>query len=261
MDPAVHVTYGWKNPFWLVYYPREMSHSSPLVDFRTKLENWRGAVSRTWHYQRPFPNRDGTHGLGRIGADFWKVAKDSRGRPSKSLAGYYPESYWGQLNMNYCLPHLFNRGRHGAIPTVRSEAFRENIQEVEARTFIEKALLVWEERAELQETAANLAARIAELDKQIADEKNDRRKEQYRQQLGQARGELKRARDELSEINAGKLIGADLYRRARAALDKRIRMCLHSPGEGRVWFISSDWNRRNEELFNLAAEVAAKLAK
>ena len=43
------------------------------------------------------------------------------------------------------------------------------------------------------------------------------------------------------------------------ALDQRIRMCLYSPVEGQPWFISSDWNKRNELLFSLAAEVSKKL--
>ena len=44
-----------------------------------------------------------------------------------------------------------------------------------------------------------------------------------------------------------------------AALDTRIRMCLHSEGEGLPWFVSSGWSRRTEELFELAGEVATKI--
>ena len=92
------------------------------------------------------------------------------------------------------------------MPTVRSESFRENLQEVEARVFIEKALL----------------------------------------------GKVKRAK-----------IGDDddLAGRCRRAIDERIRMCLHSGGEGLPWFVSSGWNERTEELFRLAAEVARRLAE
>jgi hypothetical protein len=54
-------------------------------------------------------------------------------------------------------------------------------------------------------------------------------------------------------------LGEDLARRCRQALDKRIRMCLHSEGEGLPWFVSSGWRERTEELFSLAAEVAGKL--
>jgi hypothetical protein len=199
VDPTVGLGYGWQNPFWLAYYPREMSMFTSLVEHRIKLERWIGAVTRS---ETVYAKAAGARGLGRLGADFWKVIPDSRGQPADSLAGRYPESYWGQLNLNYGIPHLLGKGKNGPVPTVRSEAFRENIQEVEARVFIEKALTGDDTR---------------------------------------------------------NLLGEDLARRCRQALDKRIRMCLHSEGEGLPWFISSDWARRTEELFELAAEVAKKI--
>jgi len=134
MDPARGHGYGWMNPFWLMYYPREMSMHTSLVETRTKLENWIGAKSNH-HKTRT------ARGLGRIGGDFWKVVKDGRGRLRATLAGYYPESYWGQLNLNYCVSHILGKGKKGPLPTVRSEAFRENVQEVEARVFIERAIV------------------------------------------------------------------------------------------------------------------------
>ena len=60
---------------------------------------------------------------------------------------------------------------------------------------------------------------------------------------------------------APNLLGDELIGRCRKALDERIRMCLHSAGEGQPWFISSDWRRRSELLFGLAAEVARKLGR
>jgi glycosyl hydrolase family 123 len=201
MDPSAGRGYGWKNKFWLMYYPREMSMGSTLVEHRTKIESWLGARSRS---MGAYSKADGTRGLGRLGADFWTVVKDGRGRLRYSLAGRYPESYWGQLNLNYGIPHLLGKGKDGPVPTVRSEAFRENLQEVEARVFIERVLTDKARRAKLGE---NLAARC------------------------------------------------------QALIDKRIRMCLHSPGEGQSWFISSDWNKRTEDLFKLASEVTRALAK
>ncbi len=195
MDPARGHGYGWMNPFWLMYYPREMSMHTSLVETRTKLENWIGAKSNH-HKTRT------ARGLGRIGGDFWKVVKDGRGRLRATLAGYYPESYWGQLNLNYCVSHILGKGKKGPLPTVRSEAFRENVQEVEARVFIERAIV---------------------------------------------------------NKDTGAKVGGELAGRCREALDKRIRMCLHSGGEGLPWFVSSGWSRRTEELFGLAAEVAKKL--
>ena len=162
VDPSQGYGYGWQNPFWLSYYPREMSMLTTLVEHRVKLEAWMGARSRSLSV---YNKAKGTRGLGRLGADFWVVLKDHRGRVRSSLAGRYPESYWGQLNLNYGIPHLLGRGREGPIPTVRSEAFRENLQEVEARVFIERALADKVKRAAL---GAELAGRCrTALDKRI----------------------------------------------------------------------------------------------
>jgi len=162
VDPAEGRGYGWQNPFWLAYYPREMSMFTSLVEHRVKLERWIGAVSRS---ETVYSKAKGARGLGRLGADFWKVIPDSRGTLTDSLAGRYPESYWGQLNLNYGIPHLLGKGKNGPVPTVRSEAFRENLQEVEARVFIEKALTDDAKRARLGD---DLARRCREaLDKRI----------------------------------------------------------------------------------------------
>jgi hypothetical protein len=161
VDPAQGRGYGWRNPFWLSYYPREMSMLSTLVEHRVKLETWTGARTRS---KQAYSKAEGARGLGRLGADFWAVVK-SAGSQRHSLAGRYPESYWGQLNLNYGIPHLLGRGKHGPVPTVRSEAFRENIQEVEARVFLEKALLDEGKKAAL---GAELAGRCrSALDKRI----------------------------------------------------------------------------------------------
>jgi len=176
-----------------------MSLRSTLVEHHVKLESWLGA-RRSY---TPFIAKGmGPRGLGRLGADFWVVLRDRRGRLRSSLAGRYPESYWGQLNLNYGIPYLLGKGKNGPLATVRSEAFRENIQEVEARVYIEKALL---------------------------------------------------------ENQAGTVLGEDLVARCRKALDERIRMGLHAPGEGQPWFISSDWGKRTGVLFDLAAEVYGRL--
>jgi hypothetical protein len=137
-DPSSGYSFGWSNPLRLIYYPREMSLGSTLVEHRTKLENWMGARRS---YTPFIAKRMGPRGLGRIGADFWQVVKDRRGRLRGNLAGRYPEVAWGQLNLNNCIPYLLGKGRKGPLATVRSEAFREGLQEVEARIYVEKALL------------------------------------------------------------------------------------------------------------------------
>ncbi|MGQ9662301.1 MAG: glycoside hydrolase domain-containing protein [Kiritimatiellia bacterium] len=120
-DPSSGYCFGWSNPLWVNYYPREMSLTSTLTEHRIKLENYLGA-RRAY---TPFVAKGmGVRGLGRLGADFWNVLRDERGRPRGSLAGRYPESYWGQLNLNYGIPYLLGRGREGPVATIRSEAFR-----------------------------------------------------------------------------------------------------------------------------------------
>jgi hypothetical protein len=204
MDPSLGYSFGWSNPFWLSYYPRDMKRGSTLVAYRSVLENWMGALLLVGSEGRPFVHKgNGPRGVGRIGADFWGVLKDGNGRIRGSLAGRYPEQSWGQLNLNFCIPYVLGKGREGPVATVRSEAFREGLQESEARIYIEKALL---------------------------------------------------------DDGARGLLGDDLLKRCRQALDERIRLCVNNDpvGDSEPWFISSGWNERSEALFGLAGEVARK---
>jgi hypothetical protein len=150
--PGLAYGYGWLNPEWLAYYPREFSLGSLLVENRYKLEMWMGAFS-LFEVKHKKKSRTAC-GLGRIGGDFWKVINDSKGNPRATLAGQYPESYWGQLNLNYCLPHIMGKGARGPVPTVRSEAFREGTQDVEVRVYLEKAIVLDENREKVGEELA-----------------------------------------------------------------------------------------------------------
>ena len=157
-DPKQGRGFGWNTDFWLAYYPREFEMNSPLVEHRFKMEMWMGALS-LFELGQTGRSRFAC-GLGRIGGDFWKVAKDDRGRVRATLAGYYPESYWGQLNLNYCISSILGKGKSGAVPTVRSEAFREGSQDVEARVFVEKAV---ELKAYREKLGEEMAGRLREL--------------------------------------------------------------------------------------------------
>ncbi len=154
-DPQQGHGFGWKADRWLMYYPREFNMHSSLAEQRYKMEMWMGAFS-TFELKHKRKRRYAC-GLGRIGGDFWRVLKDARGRLRSTLAGRYPESYWGQLNLNYCIPYILGKGKNGPLPTVRSEAFREGNQDVEVRVFVEKAIEMPEHRAKLGE---DLAKRI-----------------------------------------------------------------------------------------------------
>ncbi|MCK5528667.1 MAG: hypothetical protein KAI74_03205 [Kiritimatiellae bacterium] len=160
VDPTVGYGFGWTNPFWIMYYPRELSMNSSLVEQRTKLEKWMGAKARS---ATAFAKSSGTRGLGRLGADFFQV--DIGGNRKSYICGRYPESAWGQLNLSYCVPNILGQGKTGPVATVRSETFRENIQEVEARIFIEKALL---DKAHNAKLGKDLSTRCRKnLDKRI----------------------------------------------------------------------------------------------
>jgi hypothetical protein len=139
-----------------------MHISSTLVEHRTKLETWMGARQGYTPFIAP---GTGARGLGRLGGDFWRVVKDRRGRVIGTLAGRYPEAAWGQLDLNFCVSYLLGQGPKGALATVRSEAMRHGLAEVEARVYVEKAWLDRQAKAVLGE---ELMTRIrAALDERI----------------------------------------------------------------------------------------------
>ena len=55
------------------------------------------------------------------------------------------------MNLNNCVPWLLGQGKNGPVPTVRSEAMREGTQDLEARTYLEKAWLDEQAKANLGE--------------------------------------------------------------------------------------------------------------
>jgi hypothetical protein len=107
-----------------------------------------------------FPHKDcGTHGMGRMGADFWPVLADKRGRKSP-LCGRYPETGWGQLRIDCCGAFFLCTARDGPIGRAQLEMFRESAQDIEARVFVEKALEDEAGRAKLGEELATRARRL-----------------------------------------------------------------------------------------------------
>jgi len=156
-DPAQKRLYGWKTEFLRTTFPREGSSTvmplrtwSPLAQLRVALEGMSAA---------------GLHGFGRMGADFWDVLdpKDPvRSSYSRSLniLGRYPESNWGQLYVGNTTPYVLAPGPHGALPTVRFEMIREGAQDLEARIFLEKALLDPALRATLGDGLAQRAQQL-----------------------------------------------------------------------------------------------------
>lgn len=133
--------YGWKSAFRLTLNSRyDLRQDSPISTYMTLPEKWLSAKASGSKRGEDHP-LNGTKGMGRLGADFWPVLKDQRGIACERLCGRYPEAAWGQLSLANCVTALFSPGPDGPLPTVRSEGFRECVQAMEARIFIEKALL------------------------------------------------------------------------------------------------------------------------
>ena len=124
-DPDCMRIYGWKypaRPSLRTWLDRDLFDASPIPQFRTAAE------------QSLLANR---RGLGQIGADFWPV-KGHDGRPTHTMVGRFPGTSEG--NLGIYAGQLLYPGPNGPVPTLRYVMLRENIQECEARIFLEKLL-------------------------------------------------------------------------------------------------------------------------
>jgi hypothetical protein len=146
-DPDERRVYGWRHPVdpglraWL---DRGLFDTSPLCQFRTACE------------QSLLAER---HGLGQIGADFWPVP-DGDGKPTTTMVGRFPATSEG--NLGIYTGQLLYPGPDGPVPSVRYQMMRENIQECEARIFLERLLL---------ETPSRLPAELAGKIQAVLDER------------------------------------------------------------------------------------------
>ncbi len=170
IDPDFGRGYGWKNKLlpWRTV-TRERFHLHRLPQLRVRLE----AMVTNRMPPSKFPKGSGkpkdygTHGIGRLGADFWPVLADKRGRKGL-LCARYPETIWGSIGIKHCGPFFLRPGRDGAIGTAQIEMFRESAQNIEARVFIEKALLDKTKRAKLGEELAKRAQGLLDARTRIA---------------------------------------------------------------------------------------------
>lgn len=150
-DPDLGRAYGWSAPVCKVVtreFPDDPAFQSLFLEGKVC------GLAR-------FPDNEdhGLRGLGRMGADFWPLP-DNSGRGGSSLLGCYPETGWGQLNPRLWMPAFFAAGPNGAIHCVRSLIFLQNMQEIEARIFVEKALA---DKSQAVRVGPELAARAQEL--------------------------------------------------------------------------------------------------
>jgi hypothetical protein len=147
-DPAVKRLYGWQSPMIRTTFPREGSKTvmplrtwALLAQYRIALEGMSAA---------------GIRGFGRMGADYWNVLETPNKTygHGRNLIARYPESDWGQLYLGNTTPYLLAAGPQGPLATVRFEMIREGAQDVEARIFLEQALLDSGKKAKLGEAFA-----------------------------------------------------------------------------------------------------------
>jgi hypothetical protein len=201
--------YGWREPELIAMFERAGLSSYPTTRWRFYVEaNITGA-------QR---------GVGRIATDGWPVLKNKNGQRQAFSWSRFPESNWRNLCL---LNYLLAPGPDGPATTTRYEAFREGLQEAEARIFIEKALLDETQAAKL---GPDLVQRCrATLDGRISF--------------------MWRAMSNLQ------MIGEGFDAMAQYATGWR-----WAPGPyGQAWFIGSGWQQRTEALYALAGEVQKKI--
>jgi len=161
----------------------------------------------------------GQRGMGRLGADFWRVIKDARGRRRGRVYERFPESLWMNLNIPNA---LLAPGPDGPVATTRFEALREGVQECEARIAIERALTDDRMRARL---GPDLAGRCEAL-------------------LEERMNVMWKSLSGLQLTGPG-WANATGWRWIQGVA-------------GHNWFLASDWQARSLKLYALAGEVAKK---
>jgi len=168
----------------------------------------------------------GQRGVGRIGADFWPVFKGKRGLRVSRVQERYPEADW----RNLCIDtSLLAAAPEGPAASQRFEAFREGVQECEARIAIEGAL---SDEAAKDKLGANLVRRCEEY---LAV-----RQRMMWLSLSNLQLYFLESRRKYGEYQAGQWRGAPNF-------------------TGHQWFVGSDWQARTEQLYALAGEVRKKL--
>ncbi len=146
-DPASKRQYGWKRNVRTALFPRfqaspmgkALQTGAPLGMYRMGFESCLAANSR---------------GVGRCGLDFWPVLKDKRGRPQYILGRYPENSNWHGGWLHNSFPYILWPGQQGPLATARFEAYREGLQEAEARIFLEKILSDPAKKAKLGDALA-----------------------------------------------------------------------------------------------------------
>jgi len=205
---------GWARPDLVALFDRFSRELNPNVGWRHLAESTITGSQR---------------GNGRLGADYWKVIRDKRGRRAGRSHERYPESTWRNL---FIPEALLAPGPDGPVATDQLEAFREGVQECEARIVIERALNDQALRARL---GPELSARC----------------EDYLQD-----------RHLLMWLSMSDLQLFYDYPKATWGPHYMAAAWRGSPGiGGSHWFLGSGWQERTSQLFSLAGEVTKTLER
>jgi len=163
-------------------------------------------------------------GNGRLGADYWRVMKDGRGRRVGRSHDRYPESSWRNL---FIPEALLAPGPTGPVGTDELEAYRLGLQECEARIVLEYGL--------------------------------DRQREKLGAELaGRCEAYLAK-RHMLMWVGMGNL---QLYLNAPGQKWADYMASGWGGGagtNGAAWYLGSNRQEMTEELFRLAGEVTKKI--
>ncbi len=187
-------------------------------------------------------------GIGRIGADFWHVIRDSRGRRAGQVFAPYPQNHWRGLNISN---YLLAPGADGPVATARLENLLEGVQECEARICIEEALLDEEKKKRLGSELAERARKVLD-EHQLAMWRSIWTNEKQMKMVGAISG---RSMHEGLWHALGKA-GIKLPGFWDSAARKKRR---EENRKGIAWFVSSDWRKQSRELYEVAAEVQHRL--
>ena len=178
-----------------------------------------------WRRQAEVCITGAQRGYGRLGGDVWKVIRDKRGRRVGRSYERYPESSW----RNLAIPEaVLAPGPRGPVATNHFEALREGVQECEARIVIERALMDEKLKAKL---GADLAKRCEE-----------------HLQARHMMMWLSLSNLQFYQRRPGSSRSWETYTLARN--------WRNQPNvTGHHWFLSSCYQERTAELFDLAGEV------
>ncbi len=149
-------TIGYQTVVWSVKYSDDNGNRPPGGYYGTGVKSmmgwgasglaaafdrsngWRELEATTrWRQFEEVQITGGQRGQGRIGGEYWPVLRNKKGERVGRAWGRYPESDWRQLNITTA---LLGPGPDGPVAVDMMEAFREGVQECEARIVLEKAL-------------------------------------------------------------------------------------------------------------------------